>query len=189
MARRRPSFHCEDRKGRYHCFGCGVSGDHFRFLTELDGLSFPEAVERIAGMAGVPMPARDERAGSAREAARQPDRRHGNGDRVLPGPAAGGRRRQGPRLSARARAVAGHAADVPPRLCARQPQCAEGVSGRQGRREGRRSRPAGWCATATTSRSPTTGSATASCSRSRIRGAASSPSAAGRCRRMRWPNT
>lgn len=56
-----PSFHCEDRKGRYHCFGCGVSGDHFRFLTELEGLSFPEAVERVAGMAGVPMPARDER--------------------------------------------------------------------------------------------------------------------------------
>lgn len=54
-----PSFHCEDRKGRYHCFGCGVTGDHFRFLTELDGLAFPEAVERIAEMAGVPMPARD----------------------------------------------------------------------------------------------------------------------------------
>jgi DNA primase len=55
-----PSFHCEDKKGRYHCFGCGVSGDHFRFLAELDGLGFPEAVERIADMAGVPMPARDE---------------------------------------------------------------------------------------------------------------------------------
>ncbi|TKT80338.1 DNA primase [Aquamicrobium sp. LC103] len=54
-----PSFHCEDKKGRYHCFGCGVSGDHFRFLTEHDGLSFPEAVERVAEMAGVPMPARD----------------------------------------------------------------------------------------------------------------------------------
>ena len=57
-----PSFHCEDRKGRYHCFGCGVSGDHFKFLTELDGLSFPEAVERVAEMAGVAMPARDEAA-------------------------------------------------------------------------------------------------------------------------------
>jgi DNA primase len=57
-----PSFHCEDRKGRYHCFGCGVSGDHFRFLTELDGLSFPEAVERVAEMAGVALPARDEQA-------------------------------------------------------------------------------------------------------------------------------
>ena len=54
-----PSFHCEDRKGRYHCFGCGVSGDHFRFLTEQEGLSFPEAVERVAGMAGVAMPAPD----------------------------------------------------------------------------------------------------------------------------------
>ena len=57
-----PSFHCEDKKGRYHCFGCGVSGDHFRFLTELDGLNFPEAVERVAEMAGVAMPARDEQA-------------------------------------------------------------------------------------------------------------------------------
>jgi len=54
-----PSFHCEDKKGRYHCFGCQVSGDHFKFLTELDGVSFPEAVERVAEMAGVPMPARD----------------------------------------------------------------------------------------------------------------------------------
>ncbi|TIR98534.1 MAG: DNA primase [Mesorhizobium sp.] len=54
-----PSFHCEDKKGRYHCFGCSVSGDHFKFLTELDGMSFPEAVERIAEMAGVPMPVRD----------------------------------------------------------------------------------------------------------------------------------
>ena len=54
-----PSFHCEDKKGRYYCFGCGASGDHFRFLTEHDGLAFPEAVEKIADMAGVPMPARD----------------------------------------------------------------------------------------------------------------------------------
>jgi DNA primase len=54
-----PSFHCEDRKGRYHCFGCGVTGDHFRFLTELEGLSFPEAVQQIADMAGVAMPIAD----------------------------------------------------------------------------------------------------------------------------------
>ncbi|MDP9836957.1 DNA primase [Neorhizobium huautlense] len=54
-----PSFHCEDRKGRYHCFGCGVSGDHFRFLTELEGLNFPEAVQQIADMAGISMPAPD----------------------------------------------------------------------------------------------------------------------------------
>lgn len=57
-----PSFHCEDKKGRYHCFGCGVSGDHFKFLTELDGVSFPEAVERVAAMAGIAMPAPDPQA-------------------------------------------------------------------------------------------------------------------------------
>jgi len=54
-----PSFHCEDRKGRYHCFGCGVSGDHFRFLIELDGMNFPEAVQQIADLAGVAMPQPD----------------------------------------------------------------------------------------------------------------------------------
>lgn len=54
-----PSFHCEDRKGRYHCFGCGVSGDHFRFLTDLDGMAFPEAVQQIADLAGVAMPQPD----------------------------------------------------------------------------------------------------------------------------------
>jgi DNA primase len=55
-----PSFHADDRRGHYHCFGCGVSGDHFSFLVEQDGLSFPQAVEQLAGEAGLPMPARDE---------------------------------------------------------------------------------------------------------------------------------
>ncbi|MEM5473884.1 DNA primase [Hoeflea sp. AS60] len=54
-----PSFHCEDRKGRYHCFGCGVSGDHFKFLTELESLNFPEAVQRVADMAGIATPVQD----------------------------------------------------------------------------------------------------------------------------------
>ena len=57
-----PSFHCEDRKGRYHCFGCGVSGDHFRFLTDLEGLNFPEAVQQIADLAGIAMPQPDPQA-------------------------------------------------------------------------------------------------------------------------------
>ncbi|WP_119389622.1 DNA primase [Taklimakanibacter lacteus] len=51
-----PSFHVDDRKGRYHCFGCKASGDIFTFLTEKEGLSFPEAVERLAQEAGLPMP-------------------------------------------------------------------------------------------------------------------------------------
>ncbi|HVY52546.1 MAG TPA: DNA primase [Devosia sp.] len=65
-----PSFHADDRKGIYHCFGCGRTGDHFRFLTEKAGMSFPEAVEKLANLAGVPMPARDERE-EAREEARR----------------------------------------------------------------------------------------------------------------------
>lgn len=65
-----PSFHADDRRGRYHCFGCGASGDHFRFLTDKTGMSFPEAVELLAGRAGVPMPARDERAERKAEARR-----------------------------------------------------------------------------------------------------------------------
>ena len=54
-----PSFHAENRKGRYHCFGCGASGDHFTFLTEQEGLSFPEAVAQLAAEAGLPLPERD----------------------------------------------------------------------------------------------------------------------------------
>jgi DNA primase len=54
-----PSFHAENRKGIYHCFGCGVSGDHFRFLVEQEGLSFPEAVALLAEQAGLPLPERD----------------------------------------------------------------------------------------------------------------------------------
>ncbi len=54
-----PSFHADNRRGRYHCFGCGVSGDHFTFLVEQEGVPFPEAVELLAGEAGIPMPARD----------------------------------------------------------------------------------------------------------------------------------
>jgi DNA primase len=65
-----PSFHADDRRGIYHCFGCGATGDHFRFLTEKAGMSFPEAVEQLAGMAGVPMPARDEREEARAEARR-----------------------------------------------------------------------------------------------------------------------
>ncbi|AGF74736.1 DNA primase [Bartonella australis AUST/NH1] len=50
------SFHCDDSKGRYYCFGCGVSGDIFTFLGELDGLRFSETVERLADFAGVKLP-------------------------------------------------------------------------------------------------------------------------------------
>jgi DNA primase len=55
------SFHCDDRRGIYHCFGCGATGDHFKFLTETEGLTFPEAVERLAEAAGVALPKPDPR--------------------------------------------------------------------------------------------------------------------------------
>jgi 5S rRNA maturation endonuclease (ribonuclease M5) len=59
-----PSFHAEDDKGAYHCFGCGVSGDHYKFLKELLGMTFPEAVEAVAEMAGISLP--DSSSGSPR---------------------------------------------------------------------------------------------------------------------------
>jgi DNA primase len=51
-----PSFTVNDQKGFYHCFSSGKHGDQFRFLMETEGLTFPEAVERLAGMAGLPLP-------------------------------------------------------------------------------------------------------------------------------------
>ncbi|MEU6861483.1 DNA primase [Glycomyces sp. NPDC046736] len=50
---RSPSFNVTPARGVYHCFGCGVGGDAITFLTELDGLTFVEAVERLAGRAGL----------------------------------------------------------------------------------------------------------------------------------------
>jgi len=53
-----PSFHADNRRQRYHCFGCKESGDIFTFVTKLEGLSFPEAVEQLASLAGLDMPER-----------------------------------------------------------------------------------------------------------------------------------
>src|SRR5271154_1741089 len=51
-----PSFHADDHKRFFHDFSSGKHGDIFTFLIETEGLSFPEAVERLAGLAGLPMP-------------------------------------------------------------------------------------------------------------------------------------
>lgn len=51
-----PSFTVSEEKGFYHCFGCGAHGDVIRFLTEGEGLHFTEAVERLAGDAGLTLP-------------------------------------------------------------------------------------------------------------------------------------
>ncbi|RUO98979.1 DNA primase [Hyphomicrobium sp.] len=56
-----PSFFVNDQKGFYHCFASGEHGDIFTFVMKTEGLEFPEAVERLAAEAGVPMPKTVER--------------------------------------------------------------------------------------------------------------------------------
>ena len=50
------SFKVENERRAYKCFGCGAGGDAFKWLMETEGLSFPEAVEKLAGEAGVELP-------------------------------------------------------------------------------------------------------------------------------------
>lgn len=69
-AEKTPSFYVNDQKGFYHDFSSGKHGDQFTFLMETEGLSFPEAVERLAEEAGVPLPAVDPDAMKREEARR-----------------------------------------------------------------------------------------------------------------------
>ncbi len=48
-----PSFHVREEKGYYHCFGCGAHGNVFDFIQQTQGMTFPEAVEYLAPIAGV----------------------------------------------------------------------------------------------------------------------------------------
>lgn len=48
-----PSFHVNAERGLFYCFGCKEKGSVFDFLMKLEGLSFPEAAERLAGLAGI----------------------------------------------------------------------------------------------------------------------------------------
>jgi DNA primase len=58
-AEKTPSFYVNDQKQFYHDFSSGKSGDIFTFLIDCEGLSFPEAVERLAREAGLEMPQQD----------------------------------------------------------------------------------------------------------------------------------
>ncbi|MDH6237162.1 DNA primase [Cryobacterium sp. CG_9.6] len=71
---RTPSFHVRPQVGFYHCFGCGESGDVYSFLQKMDHVTFSEAVERLAGRAGLELHYED--GGGA-----APD--HGNRARLL----------------------------------------------------------------------------------------------------------
>ncbi len=56
------SFHVDDQKGFYYCFGCHAKGDAISFVKDTENVSFIEAVEILAREAGMPMPKRDPKA-------------------------------------------------------------------------------------------------------------------------------
>src|SRR5476649_1173641 len=73
-----PSFTVNDKKGFYHCFGCGEHGDAVGFVMKTEGMSFPESVEKLARDVGLPVPRatpvereRAERASSLQEVVEQ----------------------------------------------------------------------------------------------------------------------
>ncbi|MFY8026465.1 MAG: DNA primase [Aquiluna sp.] len=47
-----PSFHVRSNPAFYHCFGCGVGGDAFKFVQEIDKVGFSEAIEKLAQRTG-----------------------------------------------------------------------------------------------------------------------------------------
>ena len=65
-----PSFSVDPDRQFYHCFGCGVGGDVFKFIQEIDRVTFVEAVKFLAERAGVSLP---ERSGPSREEAAADD--------------------------------------------------------------------------------------------------------------------
>lgn len=68
-----PSFTINDEKGFYHCFGCGAHGDVINYIKEYEHLGYREAIEKLAGMAGlsIPQPTRAEAEQYSREASLQ----------------------------------------------------------------------------------------------------------------------
>ena len=62
-----PSFTVSDAKGFYHCFGCQAHGSAFDFVMQTEGLSFPEAVEKLAREAGMEVPQTTPEARAAEE--------------------------------------------------------------------------------------------------------------------------
>ena len=58
-----PSFTVSRDRQQFHCFGCGKHGDAITFLSETEGLSFMEALRKLADRAGIRLPALSERDG------------------------------------------------------------------------------------------------------------------------------
>src|ERR1700692_2871483 len=72
-AEKSPSFAVHPTKQIYHCFGCGVGGDVFKFVMEMEKVSFPEAIRTVAEKCGIAVP-------EARE--RSPEQRRENQQRT-----------------------------------------------------------------------------------------------------------
>ena len=60
---RTPSFNVNPQRKGYKCFGCGAGGDAIRFVMEVEGKSFPEAIRKLAEQYGVHLPAEAMRGG------------------------------------------------------------------------------------------------------------------------------
>jgi DNA primase len=73
-AEKSPSFAVHPTKQIYHCFGCGVGGDVFKFVMELDKVAFPEAIRIVAEKCGIAIP---------RPKASSPEERKENQQRTL----------------------------------------------------------------------------------------------------------
>ena len=55
------SFHVDDTKGFYYCFGCQAKGNIFTFLNDMEGVSFFDAVKTLSDMAGIPLEIDDDK--------------------------------------------------------------------------------------------------------------------------------
>ncbi len=66
-----PSFAVHPVKQIYHCFGCGVGGDVFKFIMEVEKCAFPEAVRSVAEKCGIPIPKQRSRTAAERQATGQ----------------------------------------------------------------------------------------------------------------------
>src|SRR3982075_2184096 len=73
-AEKSPSFAVHPVKQIYHCFGCGVGGDVFKFVMEMDKVAFPEAIRVVAERCGIAIP---------RPKASSPEERKENQQRTL----------------------------------------------------------------------------------------------------------
>lgn len=69
-----PSFSVKEDEKFYHCFGCGASGDVISFIQQIEGLTFPEAVEMLAERAGMEVPTKSSVNNNYQEIRKQRDR-------------------------------------------------------------------------------------------------------------------